>query len=1008
MPAGDSTSLLARAQYRIIRQLKRMRQLIAPEPAPEITVPAQAFAVPDDPHNFTASDYGSGAYGHWILDDNNLPAYQYEMNQFEDDRAAYSVSEGAFRRDHWHQVGNERLNALASNDGTIQVFIADRGGLFLNYFNYGDRVSWLGAAWEVVTVIVLALPRALKGLFIPAQEPGPVARIQTAINAPGAHNRDDQQHAYAGGFGYVHDGQQVWSTAYRYSPALRSTMERVFGMGYFRTVTHNRDIETRRTVYAPPGNVSAVLVDVELRNTGSSPMDCSYYEYWDVNIQQLPFQVFRSGVFGSVGDSERRKINRQFTPCIVRDNAACALRFHLNPPDGSPALNTAHEINWKPPDIFLADLSGTPDAYYTDKNAFFGTGGAKQPDAIVHATPQEIRRIPDTIMPYCTVLRRDLHLNPGETVKLRFAYGIVSPDDDFDCARPYPQGDAPTTMPESWQLTFGDMYRLRTPGPNEPTFDAFEDMVQFWKKNLAYFSTGNMPHLQREMAWHTYYLLSSTVYHEYFGTRVVPQGSAYLYLHGLDGVPRDFSLYVLPLIYLNPGLARDMLCLVMTMTPADTGQIAYSYTGNGILSSALVHHTPSDLDLFFLLAVAEYLAATGDTAFLDEHVPFYPGFNQPQDCSVLNHIRVAFDHLLHDIGIGDSDLIRVSDGDWSDDVVLRNVFPFAPLTSPRLTIEHGESVLNSQMALYILPRIADLLAGLGNVPAARTLGEHMQAEIAPALPRLENGIRAHWNGAFYARAVLRYWWNGKRVLRPDKLDLEGQVWALIHEFEPEPGALDKLKDAIYDLCDGPSPIGALLAGGTVWPAVSQLLTWGYVRRYPDLAWRSFINHTFATKAEVYPDTWMNIWTGPDGINGPNKSEPGGTYHTPPVTPMTDFPAMNNNQHALALLAMLRVCGIEPSAAGDGLRIAPQMPDHYALDLPLLRLNVTPSRIDGEYRAHNAGTCRLTVRLSAQPTAVQVTINDQTEAMTPDADGLVRLDLPPFVIGDVITFMVQAV
>jgi hypothetical protein len=1005
MPTGDSTSLFARAQYRLERQIRRISQLLSPAPPPEPPLQAQALvpqAEPGDVRTFTDTAYGSGAYGRWILDENGLPAYRYDLNQFEDDRAAYPVSEGAFRRDHWHQVGNERITGIASNDGTVQVFLADRGGLFLNYFNYGDRVSWLGAAWEVFTILLLALPRALKNLFMPGEEPGLIARLRTALSAPGAHGRDDQQHAYAGGFGYVDDGAAVWSTAYRYSPDLRSQIERVFGMGYYKTVTRRGDLRVTRMVYAPAGSVPALLIDVELSHSGPSPLDVSYYEYWDVNVQQLPFQAFRSGVFGSVGDAERRKINRQFRSCIVWDAGSRALRFHLQPPSGAPSLDVAHEICWQPPDIFLADLSGTPDAKYVDKAAFFGVGGAEQPDGIRQPEAPDIRLIPDTIMPYCMVLRRDVRILPGQPARLRFAYGTVEADERLDCLHPYLDGEAPIPMPDTWQMSFRALYHL-----DHPHYDPQAALADYWKRSLAYFTIGSAPHLQREMAWHAYYLQSSTLYHEYFGGRVVPQGSAYLYLHGIDGVPRDFALYVLPLVYLNPGLARDMLKMIMGMTAGDSGQKAYAYTGYGVLTGALVHNLPSDLDLFFLLAISEYLAATGDSAFLDETVPFYRGLKQPQDRSVLNHIRVAFDHLLYTVGTGESDLIRVLDGDWSDDVVLRNVFPFAPLTSPGLTIEHGESVLNSQMALYILPRTAGVLGTLDS-PGAQTLSQQMRAELEAILPRLEAGILAHWNGQFFARAVLRYWWNGRRVLRANQLDLEGQIWALISEYEPEPGMLDRLKDAVYKQCDEPSPIGALLANGTIWAAVSQLLTWGYARRWPELAWRSFINHTFATKAEVYPNTWMNIWTGPDGINGPGLAEPGGTYETAPVTPMTDFPAMNNNQHALALLALLRVCGIEPGASGDGLRIAPQVPDRYVLDVPLLRLDVAPQRISGEYRAHSSGTRALSIRLPARPAAVEARVNGQSVMdAAPDTDGFVRLHLPAFRTGDVVTFAVEA-
>ncbi len=33
-----------------------------------------------------------------------------------------------------HQIGNDEITGLASNDGTVQVYVGDRGGRFLNHF----------------------------------------------------------------------------------------------------------------------------------------------------------------------------------------------------------------------------------------------------------------------------------------------------------------------------------------------------------------------------------------------------------------------------------------------------------------------------------------------------------------------------------------------------------------------------------------------------------------------------------------------------------------------------------------------------------------------------------------------------------------------------------------------------------------------------------------------------------------------------------------------------------
>ena len=776
-------------------------------------------------------------------------------------------------------------------------------------------------------------------------------------------------------------------------------------MGSFQTAVQKDSVKIERCVYAPAGDVPALLVDVTLTNMGTKAVTLSYYEYWDVNIEQLVFQAFRSGILASIGDADRRVLNRKFKLSMAWDESTNALRFHMDPPVGSPQPSVPDDVCWQPPDIFLADLSGKPDGKYVDKRAFFGKGGAEKPDAIGARLDEDIRNINDIIMPYCMVLRREVQLGVGDTIKLRFAYGTLEPEPIAgETAQPPP-------MPDGWKHDIWQRYYQRENVP-----DPFADMVTDWKKRLAYFNIGEQPHLQREMAWHAYYLQSSTVCSPYFEGRIVPQGSVYLYGHGLDGVPRDFALFALPLVYLNPALARDVLSFIMHMTAGTGGQIAYGYTGHGLLTDALVHKTPSDLDLFFFLALTEYLAATGDIAFLDETISYYPGAKQPNERTVLDHIRVAYHHLINTVGVGENNLIRVLDGDWSDDVVLKNVFPAGILnsvwdglmTSPALTVEKGESVFNSQMALYILPRIANLLASQ-NAPMAKALGLEMQTDVAVLVKKLTDGVRARWvKGNFYSRAILRYWWGAKRILHEDQLDLEGQVWALISDFEPESGMLQALRNSIFEKCDAPSPIGAVLSSNQVWPAVSQMLTWGYTHRFPKDAWRSFVKHTFATKAAIYGKSWINIWTGPDGVNGRLSDDPGSTYETAPVTPMTDFPAMNNNQHAMALLALLRVCGIEPSELGDGLRIRPQIPRQYELDVTLLRLSVTPTRISGIYRAHSPVERRLYVMVEERGDTMQVTVNGQVRTEVPDKQGYVTVILPASETAEGLSFEIAPV
>ncbi|HEY3289353.1 MAG TPA: hypothetical protein VGK87_04420, partial [Anaerolineae bacterium] len=754
-------------------------------------------------------------------------------------------------------------------------------------------------------------------------------------------------HTYSGGFGYVDDGTEVWATAYRYRrPGVDVT--RLFGIGHCDTAATYRNIRVTRRIHAPPGDDAIVLNDVTIENLGTDIARLRYYEYWDVNMQRLKLQWLRSGAFAASGDEARRALNDDFISSVTMDEQMKVLRFQQRARTGAEAVAGAvADADTQPLDVFLASLTGQPVvAVYTNKAAFFGHGGAMRPDAVAaHSAVLNIVPAADESMPYCLVLRHDIELPSGARVDLRYAYGAARPGEG---------------------LAYLGQYTENTGAKS----------IAVWKHRLAYFKSANEPVLQREMAWHAHNLLAPTVRYDYYNAHATPQGSAYLYLHGADGAPRDQSLCVLPLTYLRPELAREELSLLLSLTHAVGGNLPYAYCGNGYHSDALGLHTaPTDLDLFVLLALCEYLAATGDRAFLDASVPYYPLGQQPPESysnSVYDHIRLTVHHLIDTVGLGEHDLLRIGDGDWSDSIVietaLRELGLRVNLDNSRL---HGESVPNSQMALYVLPRIAHLL-------------EQRDTKLADAVrllcARLDKAVMLQWNGLWFTRAILRDIENRPVPIADDWLNLEAQPWSLISgvtERMDKKGVQARLIDNLQRLLDDPSPVGAPInEHGLVWPAISQLLTWGYRNSRPDLAWRSLKRNTFAAHAEVFPHIWYGIWSGPDGLYGIDSPNAGYTWASP-VTPMTDFPAMNTNPDAMALLGMLRVCGIEPSPDGDGLRINPQSPpDRFELDLLLLRLSVRPGFISGEYRAAVNGHTILYVPLPDNALWVSATADGQ--------------------------------
>ena len=130
-----------------------------------------------------AKAYGSGYFGNWIEDEFGLPAFHYTCDQINDPKAVTQVNPGHLSStEHIHQVGNDRIVAIASNYGHVRVRQDEGAPKFLNDF---------------------------------APERG----------------------QFAGGFGYLTDGKSVLSTYY---PGNAKSFDRIFGIGYFRKKVSGR------------------------------------------------------------------------------------------------------------------------------------------------------------------------------------------------------------------------------------------------------------------------------------------------------------------------------------------------------------------------------------------------------------------------------------------------------------------------------------------------------------------------------------------------------------------------------------------------------------------------------------------------------------------------------------------------------------------------------------------------------------------------------------------------
>lgn len=136
-----------------------------------------------------------------------------------------------------------------------------------------------------------------------------------------------------------------------------------------------------------------------------------------------------------------------------------------------------------------------------------------------------------------------------------------------------------------------------------------------WKLHLP-----SKPILERETVWHAAQLRSARVHDRHFSSDYVAQGSAYGFIHGLQGAPRDYAIFMGPTCLVDPAGARSMLLTMLRLQRPD-GSLDYAHTGAGWRTSGGIHAAPTDLPIALMWAATEYVWSTGDQMLLDEPLP---------------------------------------------------------------------------------------------------------------------------------------------------------------------------------------------------------------------------------------------------------------------------------------------------------------------------------------------------------------------------------------------------
>ncbi len=286
--------------------------------------------------------------------------------------------------------------------------------------------------------------------------------------------------------------------------------------------------------------------------------------------------------------------------------------------------------------------------------------------------------------------------------------------------------------------------------------------------------------------WDAYLLRSATVYEEVCGHHTITQGGYYEYSDGANLGYRSWLHYILPMIYSDPELAREILEYAVGLQPPPPA--AQNPYGMGPLCQRVDLGTSDDLDFWLLLAAGAYGLGTRDTKFFDTQIPYFD--TQGQDkATIWEHLKVAFQHEQSMLG-PHGGYLAGSTGDWNDFST-----EFEQLT---------ESMLVTAQNAYALPQLAELADLRGDPAFAAQLRAAGTQDLAT--------MRAQWTGGgWYSRGYSGNTQVGKGVIFE-----EPQPWAIL-AGAPSPSQANTLVANIRRFLDGvgaPSSLGGPARFGT--------------------------------------------------------------------------------------------------------------------------------------------------------------------------------------------------
>lgn len=875
------------------------------------------------------SGYGSGNFGVWIEDEFGLPAFRYTANQTTDPRAVTDVRPGVLSStEHIHQVGNDRITALASNYGHVRVRQDEGCPKLLNDF-------------------------------------------------------DPEMSEFGGGLGYLTDGEQTLSTYYDGSDA---EFERIFGMGYYRKRVAKKDYAIDQVIHAPFGDDPVLLSQVTISNHSNVAVTLRWVEYWGCQPFQFSFRSALEGTFGKRTQTEwRRDMGRRFRHEVARVSSGRGLldskTFAGRSAEEEAAWERTKAImkamplgfyspveNLRPgtefecldvPQTFLVSLDGAASGFSSDAALFFGAGGAANPSGLKQTLGEKPG---DSATHAGLLIECTVHLEPNESRTLSFLYGYL------------PHGFLLDALVDKYERSKDS---------------ALKSTSEEWKRNGMRFDVPAEPWIKREAAWNHYYLRSSLTYDDFFDEHILNQNGFYEYTMGFQGAARDPLQHSMPFLFSNPEIMKSILRYTLKEV-RDDGSLPYAIVGHGVVAP-MQSDKASDLPMWLLWTASEYVLATRDLDFLKEKIPARLSAEAGRTATVSELLERCYRHQVRDVGVGQHGVMRMLVDDWNDGLIYTWASSAMKECMEQSESVLNSAMAAWVFEEYArLLEYAGNSAGPAQ-ELRKSAEQHREATRAQWngkwFRRAWLGPTLGWLGETTLWIEPQPWaiLSGAATEAQSR-ELVRTMNALLRQG---PLGAAQMSDGPDMRSKGSNGVGTLELGA-IWPSLNQTLVWALAGIDPAMAWEEWKRNTLACHAESYPDIWYGVWSGNDSWNSTLSKHPGGAANEQYFRG-TDFPVLNLHAHACSLYSASKLVGMEftPEGLKLSLRLPAEV---YRFDSPLVGVVKTNGRYEGWYMPSRAGSWKVEIALpdEAARGVASLEVNGKALALKRQADGAIVL------------------